>query len=113
MPPHFNPIQPLNVLPELPFFPSEMLTHLNPIFMPWETTQQAQEQPFNQVNPQAPPPQPHEMQEPGQAEAVMEKEIEEHINIGSEQLLDFSNLDGIKVYLFTKMQEKRHVLNCP
>lgn len=51
--------------------------------MPWETTQQAQEQPINQVNTQAPPPQPHAMQEPGQAEAVMEEDIEEHLNLGS------------------------------
>nr|XP_033512504.1 uncharacterized protein LOC117277192 [Nicotiana tomentosiformis] len=109
---HFNSIQPQNLLPDMSFFPPEMLSQLNPIFMPWENTQQAQEQPTPPMNQKPPPPQPHVVQEPKQEEAAME-EIGEPLNLGLEQIMEFSNLDGVKVYLFTEMQEKRHVLNCP
>lgn len=36
MPPQFNPMHPLNAPLDLPFFPMEMYTHLNPIFLPWD-----------------------------------------------------------------------------
>lgn len=39
MPPHFNPIQPQKLLLDMPFFPLETLSQLNPIFMPWKNPQ--------------------------------------------------------------------------
>lgn len=48
----------------------------------------------------------------GPVEAAMEEE-DEPINLGLERVLEFSSLDGKKVFLFTEMKEKRHVLSSP
>lgn len=49
---------------------------------------------------------------PEQVEAEMQEE-EEPLNLLLERVLEISSLDGVKVFLFSERQEKRHVLSCP
>lgn len=52
----------------------------------------------SQMDQQQPPPQPQMVHEPEQEEPAME-EIGIPLNLGLEQILEFSNLDEVKLYL--------------
>lgn len=39
--------------------------------------------------------------------------MNEQINLVGESVVELSNLDEVKVFLFREMQEKRHILACP
>ncbi|XP_019227051.1 PREDICTED: uncharacterized protein LOC109208395 [Nicotiana attenuata] len=74
MPPQFNSMHPLNAPLDLPFFPTEMYTHLNPIFLPWDVNLGNQGNvPLPQPPPVPPPPQ-QEYPIPGPVEAEMEED---------------------------------------
>jgi len=49
---------------------------------------------------------------PEPVEAEMEEE-EETLHLLLERVLEIASLDGVKVFLFSERQEKRHVLSCP
>lgn len=79
LPPHFNLIYPQNALLDIPFFPPESLTQLNPIFMPWENPPPIQEQYIPQ--PPQQPPSPLHQQAQNQEPVEAEREEEEPLNI--------------------------------
>ncbi|XP_033515561.1 uncharacterized protein [Nicotiana tomentosiformis] len=113
LPPHFNPLQPRNMTIDLPFFPPGEISNLNPIFIPWTTTpHHTQSQahtppPVNNAPPQAPNP---NVPEP---EGHQVGNVEEMNLVESGEIIEFSSLNEVKMYLFREMQEKRYILSCP
>lgn len=107
-----NPYLPQNMGLDLPFFPPQEITALNPILMNWDPllNNMQPQVPINlgPMNQEVPPPQMNQ-----NLGNPVEEGIEEEVNLVGELLVESTNLDELKVYLFEEMQEKRLILACP
>lgn len=106
-----NSYLPQNMGLDLPFFPPQEMMELKPVLISWDPTPKTMQAQvlvnlgnMGHQEPQAAIPQ--DVRNP------MEEGMEDPINLIGELMVESSNLDEVKVFLFEEMREKRHILAC-